>query len=518
MPPSPLNETAERPAAVASTPVPDRHAQGPATPLIVDLDGTLLRTDTLFEAIADLLKRRPLWTLLQMLVLPFAIARTKAKLQGAARLDVDTLPENAEVLEYCYEARAAGRPVWLVSAADQKTVEMVAARFGVFDRAIGSDGKLNNKGGAKARLLAKECPQGFEYIGDSPADHKVWAAASHASVVGGGPSRLARIRKSGAQIVRQFERPKPTLRVWVKALRIHQWPKNALIFVAPLLAMTTLTADKMIACLIAFPLLGMMASGTYILNDLLDLQADRNHHSKRRRPFAAGKLKLWQGFVAAPLLIGVGLLGGFLLSLPFAVTMLAYLVVTCTYSFFLKRVPLLDAAILGFLFTLRLVMGGVLTGIPVSHWLVVLSMFLFFSLSLAKRHVEILRKAAAGQTSVANRGYTADDAPLTLGLGLAAATATPILVALYVIEAAWPEGAYSLPQALWVAPAVLSLWLMRIWLLANRAELDDDPVVFALRDVYSLALGAFLAVTLAFAAFGGDLIQGLSLPGTIGVS
>ncbi len=471
-------------------------------PLIVDMDGTVLRTDTLFESLADLLRRYPFWTLFQMLCLPFAIAEVKARIQRRADIDVPTLPVNTEVLEYCEAQRAAGRQVWLVSAADQQMVQEVADHLGVFDEAIGSDGKLNNKGGAKARLLNDAFPDGFEYIGDSPADMRIWAQSKRASFVGGGAARKRALENAGIEVGQVFERPGRRLRAWRKEMRLHQWAKNALIFVAPLLAMKFTDPASMIACLIAFPLIGLMASGTYLLNDLLDLKADRAHHSKKKRPFAAGTIKLWQGFIAAPLLIFVGLAGAVLLSIPFAVTMVIYLVVTLLYSFYLKRFPLLDAATLGFLFTIRLLMGGALTDVLLTQWLIVFSMFLFVSLSLAKRHVEIVRKAAAGQSWVKSRGYREEDQTITLGFGLATATATPIILVLYVLDSAWPSGAYSAPGALWGAPVILSLWLMRVWLLANRGELDDDPVVFAIKDPHSIALGVLLVISFGWAAFG----------------
>jgi 4-hydroxybenzoate polyprenyltransferase len=491
-------------------------------PLAVDLDGTLLLTDTLFEAVADRMRTRPFWTLLQLLLLPFAIAKVKARLQRGADLDVATLPANPEVVAYCREAKAAGRTLCLASAADQPTVDAVAARFGFFDSAVGSDGAVNNKAGAKARRLSEMFPGGFEYIGDSPADVKVWTAGRTASIVGKEAARKPALEKTGVTIARTFaragERPVGTFKAWRKALRLHQWAKNALIFVAPMLAMK-FDAATMLSCLIAFPLLGVMASGTYILNDLLDLKADRAHHSKNRRPFASGAIKLWQGFVASPLLILAGLVGGYLLSPAFAVTMLSYLVVTLSYSLLLKRVPLLDAVLLGFLYTLRLIMGGVLTGTALTQWLLVFSMFLFVSLSMAKRHVEVVRKAAAGETRVANRGYRAEDAPLTLGLGLATATTSPVILVLYLIDSAWPSHNYAAPNALWAAPVVLSLWLMRVWLLANRAELDDDPVTFAIKDVPSLTLGAFLAGAFLFAALGlPDGLRWLGLGGVSGVA
>jgi len=251
----------------------------------------------------------------------------------------------------------------------------------------------------------------------------------------------------------------------------------------------------------ALPLLGAMPSGPYILNDLVDLTADRGHPSKRKRPFASGRIKLWQGFVAAPTLIAGGLAGGFLLSPAFAATMLSYLIVTLAYSFALKRTALVDVVALAFLYTLRLIMGAVLAGVLLSQWLMVVSMFLFVSLSLAKRHTEVLRRVSLGERRLANRGYRSEDASLTLGLGLATATAVPLILVLYIIESAWPSGLYSTPGLLWIAPAAVAMWLMRVWLLANRGELHDDPVVFAVKDPQSLAAGAVLATSFAAAAF-----------------
>jgi 4-hydroxybenzoate polyprenyltransferase len=270
--------------------------------------------------------------------------------------------------------------------------------------------------------------------------------------------------------------------------------------VPAILGMKFTDPGAMAACAIALPLLGLMASGTYIVNDILDLKADRGHHSKHERPLASGRIKLWQGFLAAPLLIVGGFIGGALLSPTFAVTMLSYLVITLSYSFMLKRMPLVDALTLGFLYTLRLIMGAVLTGVILSQWLIVFSMFLFVSLSLAKRHVEVLRRVAAGERRLVHRGYRAEDAGLTLGLGLATATASPLILVLYIINTAWPSGIYRSPDALWVAPVVLSMWLMRLWLLANRGELDDDPVVFAIKDGQSIALGLVLAAGFVVAA------------------
>lgn len=477
------------------------HSDSVTIPLTVDLDGTLLLTDTLFEALAEHLRQRPLWTLWQLLQLPFAIAKVKDRLTKRVELDVDGLPVNEDVLAYCKQAKAAGRQVWLVSAADQKMVDRVAARFGLFDRAIGSNGETNNKGAAKARLLEQEAPEGFEYVGDSPADYAVWKSAALASHVDKGERRRRSIEKMGVPVAHSFERPKAGIGAWLKALRIHQWAKNALIFFPAILAMRIIDPEILLKLVLGLPLLGLMASGTYILNDLLDLGADRAHRSKFKRPFASGHLKLWQGFVAAPALIIAGLAGGFVISPAFALTQILYLLVTLSYSLLLKRAALADTIALSFLYTLRLIMGAVLAGVALTQWLLVFSMFLFVSLSLAKRHVEVLAKAQAGGRFVANRGYRAEDVGLTLGLGLATATAAPLILVLYIIDSAWPSGLYQMPEALWAAPVLLSLWLMRVWLLANRGDLHDDPVVFAVKDPQSLVIGVALAIAFVTAAF-----------------
>ncbi len=513
-----------RPQPDATPPAPNADTHTGKLPLAVDLDGTLLLTDTLFEALAEQLRRRPIWTLWQMIQLPFSIAKVKARIQSEARVDITQLPVNAEVAAYCAREQATGRPVWLVTAADQAVAEETVKHFGFFDRAVGSDGVTNNKGSAKAKRLQELAPEGFEYVGDSRVDFKVWKHASAASLVGGGAQRRRAVERMGVRVAEHFDRPRRGIGAWVKALRVHQWAKNALIFVPAILAMQIANPATFFTLLAALPLLGILTSGTYILNDLVDLAADRGHPTKRNRPFASGRLKLWQGFMAAPLMIATGLIGGFLLSPGFAATMLSYLVLTLAYSFKMKRVALADTLALSFLYTLRLIMGAVLAGVALSSWLMVFSMFLFVSLSLAKRHVEVLRRVAAGERRIVNRGYRAEDAGLTLGLGLATATVSPLILVLYIIESAWPSGVYQTPEALWVAPVALSGWLMRVWLLANRGELDDDPVVFAIKDVYSLMIGAFLAAGILAAAtlppgsarmLNVNDLLGLHAPGTV---
>ena len=354
-------------------------------PLAVDLDGTLLLTDTLFEAVAEHLRRRPLWAIWQLLQLPFAIAKVKDRLTKNVDLDVDSLPVNEEVLAYCKSAKEAGRQVWLVSAADQKMVDRIVARFDVFDRAIGSDGKTNNKGPAKAKLLEREAPGGFEYVGDSPADYKVWKSAARASFVDKGESRRRSIERMGVPVAHSFERPKAGWRSWLRTMHARQWARNALIFLPALLTMRIAEPDILLNLIVALPLLALMASGIYILNDLLNLREHRAHRSKSTPPLASGRIKLWQGFAAAPTLILVSLVGGAVLSPAFAATQICYVIVSLFNSLTIRRFAIAGTIAVSLLDTLRVVMGAVLAAVATPPWLLAFSMLLFISPSFARR-------------------------------------------------------------------------------------------------------------------------------------
>jgi 4-hydroxybenzoate polyprenyltransferase len=117
-------------------------------------------------------------------------------------------------------------------------------------------------------------------------------------------------------------------------------------------------------------------------------------------------------------------------------------------------------------------------------------------LSLAKRQTEVGRNGALGRNAVNGRGYVAKDAPLLFGLGLATAVGAVLIMVLYLIHEAFGAMFYRSPIVLWCLPAILFLWLGRIWLLVGRDEVDDDPLWFALRDNVSLGMG--LAMVIAF--------------------
>lgn len=288
-----------------------------------------------------------------------------------------------------------------------------------------------------------------------------------------------------------------TAKLWLRALRAHQWAKNILVF-APLAlsGAYALQIEPILNVLGLFVCLSALASGTYLINDLSDLKADRKHRTKKHRPLASGAITVRAAVVAAAVLIAGGLIGAWLIAPGAALGLLTYLALTLSYSLRFKRIPLLDVTVLGGLYTLRLLIGAAGAGTVASVWLLTFAMFFFVSLSLAKRHSEIVAAQEAGQKTLPGRGYLVDDGPVTLVLGVSSAVASVLIVVLYLTDEAFPSGVYNTPSFLWAAPLLLHLWVARIWLLAHRGQMDDDPVAFAVRDKTSLVVAGLLGVAL----------------------
>lgn len=469
-------------------------------PLILDLDRTLLRADVLYEKAialvrADLLNiLRILWWMLG------GRAYLKRCMARAARLDIESLPVNSELIDFAEAEAKRGRQVHMSTATDAVTACQIAARFPFISTVIASDGTTNLKGRAKAAELMRRYPHGFDYAGDSRADLPVWHAARQAIVVEAS-QRVERAASLTANVVGVIQRP-PYARLLLKSMRPHQWVKNALILVPAILAGRFFDVSALWQLGLSFAALCLIASATYILNDIWDVADDRRHWSKKNRPLASGRLPMIYGFAAIP----VGLATGFLLGAlagPKVVLMLAvYTALTLAYSFFLKRVVLLDALTLASLFTIRLAVGVAAVSAVASPWLFVFSMFLFSSLALAKRHTEIARAVARDTTRINGRGYVGADLPLVLAAGIAAGTSALLILVFYIIDDAFKQTFYGDVAWLWGFPLTLSIVLGRVWVACQRGELQDDPVVFALTDRLSLAAGAALGACFLLALTG----------------
>ena len=493
-----IHDVKRAPSAAPRAGIADKSG---ALPLVLDLDGALIRTDILFETFVSVVRRNPLRLFQVAAWLLRGRAILKQKLAEAAVLDVDGLPATEELVSYAAREAALGRQVHLATATDSLIAHRIKKRFPFIARVFASDGETNLKARAKAQVLTEAFPDGFAYAGDSRADVPVWKAARESLVVNPTPAVL-RAARSVREPVKIFERPRAGFRFAAKVLRLHQWAKNGLIFAPLMLGGLLFDMQAWVLAAAGFLALSLLASATYLLNDLFDLADDRRHWSKRDRPLASGRLKI----AHALMLIPAGMVAAYAIAAwigPIAIAFLTtYLALTLAYSFSLKKIELLDAAVLATLFTVRLGFGVALAGVAFSPWLLVFSMFLFLSLSFAKRHVEVTRMEARGRTQAAGRGYKAGDGPMVAMIGAASGLAAVQVMVMYVMNEAYTAGPYAQPLMLWAVPPILFLWIARIWLLAQRGELDDDPVAFAVKDGPSLLMGAVLGMVFLAALVG----------------
>ena len=466
-----------------------------ALPLCVDLDGTLLRTDTLVEGLIALAGSLRLGALAGA----FAGGRAglKARVAALAPPDPALLPYNEAVLEYLRTARQAGRRIVLATAANEAVARLVADHVGLFDEVIASTATRNLKGPAKAAALVERFGAGgFVYAGDARADLAVWQQAAAAVLVDVSPDVAAQVRVPVEHAIR--DRPAAALAL-LRAMRPHQWVKNLLVFVPIFTANAMGSAASWAGGIIAFAAFCAVASSIYLVNDLLDLAADRAHPKKRHRPFAAGTASLPAGMVLAVLLlvVGAGLawLGG-ILAVAFA-----YAATSLAYSLRLKRLPLVDVFALAGLYTVRLIGGGEATGHTLSLWLLAFASFMFLSLALVKRVAEVIDSSQRSAAGVAGRGYGPEDLLVLQLFGVCAAFASSLVLALYV-QHETTTGRFAAPGLLWgIVPLVL-LWNCRMWLATTRGTMHHDPIVFAARDRVTWAIGA-AAVAVVVAARAG---------------
>ncbi|MBI4544074.1 MAG: UbiA family prenyltransferase [Gemmatimonadetes bacterium] len=471
----------------------------PLPPLCVDLDGTLVATDLFWEALVAFLRQRPASAWRVPLWLLRGRAFLKQELTRRVPFEPADLPYREEVLGFLREQRAAGRELILATAADRAAAERVAAHLGLFSGVLASDGQTNLIGPRKLEALERLLGErGFDYVGDAAADLPVWRAAREPVLVA--PSwRVRRLMRREAPGARLLSPRAGGAAALFRALRPHQWVKNFLLFVPLLLAHQLGEPDMLLRVGLAFLAFSLCASGAYVTNDLLDLQHDRRHPRKRRRPFAAGLLSIPTGLLTGPLLVAAGFAVAALISRPsFLAALGVYLVLTSAYSLWLRQVLILDVLVLAGLYTIRLLAGGMAAAVPVSPWTLAFAVFLFFSLAFVKRYSELRALRATEQARANGRDYGIDDLPLLASIGPASGYLAVLVLALY-INSNEVGALYRHPQVLWLVGPCLLYWITRLWFLAHRGELPDDPVVFALEDRVSYVIGGIVSVLVLLA-------------------
>jgi 4-hydroxybenzoate polyprenyltransferase len=469
-------------------------------PLCVDLDGTLVKSDTLLDSLLLLVRSRPI----AALQLPFWVLRGKAafKAEVGARvsLDVRHLPYNRSVIEYLEIERGEGRKVYLATGADRQLATRIADHLALFDGVLASDGKTNLTAYNKLDGLRKTFgDEGYDYIGNAGPDLPLLQHAGTAMIANPAPALRARLRSRHITVEREFQDRTAPGKAVLKAIRLHQWAKNVLIFV-PMLLAHVLRAGVFADAAIAFVSFSLCASSTYIANDLLDIESDRRHPTKRTRPFASGDLSVKTGaLVSAALLAGSIAIAVALLPLGFLLWLLLYLVATLSYSLVLKRIVLVDVILLSGLYTVRMLAGAAATKVDISPWLGAFSVFLFLSLAMVKRFSELQNARARGQALANGRGYLLGDIEQLRSFGTSSAYAAVVVFSFY-IGAHDVSSLYIHANRLWLITPLMIFWLSRVWLLASRGQLNEDPVIFAVTDRISLLTGLAVAVIAALAA------------------
>ncbi len=459
-------------------------------PLAVNLDGTFLRTDSLVEMLVVFFRQRPLnvFRFLRMW-LRDGEAAMKSRISREISLDWGSLPTEGIVYDRITEAREDGRLVVLATASNQRVADGVAGSYGLFDEVLASDQSVNLKGTSKAQVLVERFGhKGFDYIGNGANDVPVVSVSRQGFFVR--PTRsLLRRGVAANPLTTAIGQKRATLRFWLEAARPHQWSKNLLVLL-PALGAQLLTFSSLVALLAGVAVLSVLASSVYMLNDVLDVHEDRTSESKKSRPFASGNVPLMHGLVASLLfgvlsiLVGFWLLGG-----AFTLVLFVYVVLTAAYSLRLKRIVLVDVFVLTTLYGIRIVAGVVIVGVALSPWLLSFSFFVFLSLALVKRYVELVKSTQNDSDTLVGRGYRGSDAAPVMMFGVASAFLASLVLALYIDNQKALE-IFTRPDALWVFAPLLVFWMSRVWLLAHRRELDEDPVKFAMTDWLTYVMGA----------------------------
>jgi 4-hydroxybenzoate polyprenyltransferase len=467
--------------------------------IAVDLDGTLVLTDTLYESVLLMIKQAAFYIFLLPFWLLQGKAAFKSKIAKRVSLNAALLPYNEALIDWLKEQKANGKKIVLTTAADQRIANAVANYLGLFDEVLGSDGKINNASADKGQLLDERFGRSsWDYVGNSKADLLVWKSANQAIVVNASKNVIEKASQHGnVSLVLPAERVAPI--DWLKVLRVHQWLKNLLLFAPLLAAHQAGNFEALWTLVVAFVAFSFCASAVYIANDLLDLENDRQHPRKRLRPFASGTVPIHIGFILAPTLALLSLSMAWWVSFDFTIWLVGYFIVTCAYTLWLKMLVLVDCFILAGLYTLRIIAGATAVSVELSFWLLAFSVFLFLSLAFVKRYAELQAQADAGRTKAHGRGYIVSDQSLIQMLGVTAGFAAVLVLALYLHSDSVLK-LYAQPKLIWLAVPLMLFWVSWIWMKAHRGQMHDDPIVFAIRDRASLSIAFLLLLSFLMAS------------------
>ncbi|MAI72558.1 MAG: 4-hydroxybenzoate polyprenyltransferase [Rhodopirellula sp.] len=459
--------------------------------IVVDLDGTLTPTDTLVESLIKLFRTSPFQFLCSWAFLSFGIAAFKQKVSELVALDVEKIPYRADLLAFLEIEKRRGKRLVLATAADRQIASAVAAHLNLFDDILSSDGRVNLKGSKKLQAIQELVGGNFIYAGDSRADLEIWKAADAGILVG---NKAGVAEKAGdlTRVSGNFASSRPGLATWLRAFRVSHWLKNGLMFIPAIAGMTSANAGAIYNLINGFVAFGMLTSATYIFNDLWDLESDRRHPTKCRRPLAAGDVSIVSSIVIGITMFLISLGIGYQLNFRFFLGLLLYVIVTTAYSLAIKNLVIIDVLVLAILLNFRVVLGGLLCNIAISSWLLAFSYTAFFSLAILKRCTELIKLKARKLTWTDGRGYSVKDLKFLWPAGISTTICSIVIFLEYVSNQEIIIN-YQSPALLWVAGIGITYWMSRLWIITARGEMDDDPIAFAIKDKTSLITVAIIA-------------------------
>jgi 4-hydroxybenzoate polyprenyltransferase len=467
------------------------------TPLCVDLDGTLIQSDLSVESTLKAIKLRPWVIIFFPLWLRKGLGYFKSQLARFVRLNYATIPLNQSVLNYIKEKKEAGRPLLLVTGSYQVYARSIAEEIGIFDEVLATTDTCNLTGRNKARILVERFGEGnFDYIGNEVKDQHIWQVSRRALFANATPKLIDKL--SFIDFYRVFHAEETSLRLLLKACRANQWVKNLLLFVAPLITHTLFEGGALISLVLAFISFSLLASATYLFNDFCDLEADRKHPQKSKRPLASGALPIRMGVVLMTALFCASFVISLTLPYAFSVALLTYLALTLAYSLQIKKIAGLDVLTIAVLYTIRIVAGALALSAMISFWLLSFSVLLFLSVALSKRVSDLIQLAARDGTKMKGRDYSVDDQAILTQCGTASGYLAVFILAMYLHS---PKIAahYAMPQVLWLLCPALLYWITRTWIQTARGQLREDPFVSGAKDKISLSIGAFCIAVFLFA-------------------
>ena len=489
-------------------------ADGSLEPWVVELEGGLLPQTVFWEAFLHYVRKNPLRIILALLWAFLDRAKLNHAVYQSAGFSMAALPYHPALCASLREEHERGRPLILVARIPEDLAKRAAEALGVFSHVycVKETKKEQNTSESSGGFVswwqdnlgtdfpkAHEQPLAMTYVCRG-AEHQEHYSLAENLILVHQKKESQSASRSALESYPLVQEKGPAL---LKAIRLHQWSKNALLFVPLVLAHRWQETWLFVHVLLGFVSFGLCASSVYVLNDLLDVAADRKHHRKKTRPFASGALSVPLGFFLIALLLPLGATLAFIVSPDFLLVMTLYYSTTVGYSFWFKQIAMVDVLVLAGLYTIRLVAGATAASVTLSFWLVAFSLFFFLNLALVKRFTEMVslrhqNGSEGGQVKAAGRGYCADDAPLLRGLGIAAGYISVLILALY-LDSDQVKRLYRAPSMLWGMVPLFVYWISRNWLLASREKMHDDPIVFALKDSASYLVAVSLAIFLFLA-------------------